>query len=185
MALVVGTNCGFCLSAPSADPVGQQATAIEDMAVVSKFTSPAGATKVTEIGWWCNTATAAANFDVALYAADGAIVPGEAGTRLYTAVDNAKGTSAGWKKVTVDWTISGSMAYWPGVSVDVGPTGTQCDYNYEGMAGMDYIFIPSLPNPFGGGALADTDGAFAIYLVYTTGAGLKIPIVMANYRRHR
>jgi hypothetical protein len=44
MALVLGTNCGFCLAAPSTDPGGTE-TVIDSAARDMIATSPVGATR--------------------------------------------------------------------------------------------------------------------------------------------
>lgn len=170
MALAIGTNCGFVVERPTADPGGTN-TNIDTNSYVSKFTSPAGATKITEIGWYCDNATEAADYVLALYAADGAVVPGEAGTRLYITADTAKGTDAGWKYVTVDWNISAETDYWFGVQLDDTATATHCNNASSGGAGYDarYTGQTTLNNPYGGGVLADDNGFVGIYAVYETG----------------
>jgi len=175
MALVEGTNCGFVTVAPVDDPAGDTAVGIDSYGDVSKFTSPATAVKITEIGWWCDNATEESNFEVGLYAADGAVVPGEAGTRLYVDNTNAKGTSAGWKKVTVNWDISPSTAYWFAVQLDNTATTTNIDIALSGFYGVDWRTASSLPTPFGGEALGDADGAYAIYAVWEAAAGGTVP----------
>ena len=169
MALVIGTNCGFVTSAPTDNPEGGLFE-IRNNAVVSKFTSPDGVTKIIEIGWWCNESTEEANFEVGLYSADGAVVPGEAGTRLYVSDTNAKGTSSGWKRVTVDWSITESTDYWIGLQLDNTASATNTDNATSGGEGYDRIYVQTgLPNPFGGGAISDADGMLAIYALYETG----------------
>lgn len=123
MALVLGTNCGFVATAPTADPAGSN-TFLDNVAQAGRFTSPATATKVIEIGWYCDNATQAANFDVAIYADDGADFPqGVVGS---ISADNAKGTGAGWKSVAgLNITISPSTVYWIGVQLDDTATGTR------------------------------------------------------------
>ncbi|GAH41745.1 unnamed protein product, partial [marine sediment metagenome] len=115
--LVLGTNSGFVTEAPDGDPGGFAGT-IDAMSAVGKDTSPANAGKIIEIGWYCDGVSQGSNFEVGLYAADGAVVPGEAGTRLYRDPENAKGTTAGWKRVTVDWEIDPDTDYWLGLQVD-------------------------------------------------------------------
>jgi len=169
MALVIGTNCGFVTSAPTDNPEGSTFE-ICNNAVVSKFTSPAGVTKIIEIGWWCNEATEEVNFEVGLYSADGTVVPGEAGTRLYVSDTNAKGTGSGWKRVTVDWSITESTDYWIGLQLDNTASATNTDNATSGGEGYDRIYVQTgLPNPFGGGAISDADGMLAIYALYETG----------------
>ena len=64
MALVIGTNCGFVTEAPVADPEGSDVR-IDILSRAQKHVAPAGATKITEIGWYCGRATEEENFEVA------------------------------------------------------------------------------------------------------------------------
>lgn len=165
MALVRGTNCGFVSVSPTADPAGDT-TGFDNAAAVFKDTSPAGVTKITEVGWWCDNATQEANFEVGLYAADGTVVPGEAGTRLSVAATNAKGTTAGWKKVSVDWTISPSTAYWLGLQLDNTTTTTNIDIRSvsTNQGFVDFISgATTLPNPYGGGAIQSNTLLLSLY----------------------
>lgn len=170
MAVVIGTNSGFVTSTPSADPGGGSLT-IDNTSKVTHDTSPATASKITEVGWWCDDATEASNFEIGIYAADGAVVPGEAGTLLHVERTNAKGTGAGWKSVAVDWEIDPNTSYWIGVQLDNTSTTTTTDAATSGFTGYDSLSIEStLPDPFGGGALADSDGAIAFYAKWEAGA---------------
>lgn len=182
MALVLGTNCGFVTVAPSADPGGTD-FGIDARSAVTKDTSPATAAKITEIGWYCDNATEEANFELGLYAANGATVPGEAGTRLQVAAVNAKGTGVGWKKATVDWTISPSTAYWLGAQLDDTPTATNTNYAASAGGGYDWrAGQTALTDPYAGGALADVDGMIAIYAVWEAASGgSSIPVKMHHY----
>ena len=169
MAVVLGTNSGFVSVAPAADP-GGSGRGIDNYSSVTCDTSPADATKITEIGWWCDAATEAANFEVGLYDSDGIVVPGEAATRLFVDAVNAKGLDAGWKRVAVDWAITGSHKYWIGMSCENTATASYTNYNSSGGAGYDQRSgVSTLNNPFGGGALSDVDGLLTIYALYTTG----------------
>ena len=165
MALVLGTNSGFVTTAPTSDPDGP-ATFIDDKAIVTADTSPSGAVKIVEIGWWCNSATEESNFEVGLYAADGAVVPDEAGTLLEVSRTHAKGTGAGWKVVSgLDWNISASTDYWLGVQLDDTATGTTTDGGGSGGMGRDDLISQStLPDPFNGGTFTATE-LTAIYAV--------------------
>lgn len=172
MALVLGTNCGFVTVAPTDDPAAGGNVA-DAYSMVTRDTAPAGAIRITEIGWWCDNATEEANFEVGLYAADGAVVPGEAGTRLYVDDTNAKGTTAGWKRVTgLNWTITAGTAYWIAVQLDDTATATIIDVELSGGGGIDYITSSTtLPNPFDGGAFTWSEGGFTIYAVYEKATG--------------
>lgn len=171
MAITIGTNSGFVSTAPTADPADNNGN-IDDRAQTTKDTSPAGSNKITEIGWWCDAATQAANFEVGLYAADGAVVPGEAGTLLFSDTTNAKGTTAGWKTVTgLNWSISASTSYWITVQLDNTATATPTNVTGTGGSGRDFVTASTLPDPFGGGALAASAGMVAIYAKYEAVAG--------------
>lgn len=167
MAVVVGTNSGFVATSPTDDPAGT-GTVADAQALVTRDTSPATAVKVTEIGWWCDTASQAANFEIGIYAADGAVVPGEAGTLLQVARTNAKGTGAGWKKVAVDWSISPNTTYWIAVQLDDTATQTNTDLGASGAGtGWDNVAgATTLPDPLGGGALRAADRSLAIFALW-------------------
>jgi hypothetical protein len=171
-AVVVGTNCGFVASAPVADPSGSTVDFSADSRAM-KDTSPAGATSISEIGWWCDTATDECNYEVGIYdhnATDD--LPYE---RLFVDATNAKGTDAGWKTVAVDWAISAETIYWIAVQCDVS-TGTDIDYG-AGLgrnARQDGASTLSDPWPT---AVTSTAG-FAIYAKYET-AGGGGPAIMA------
>jgi len=178
MGVTIGTNSGFVTSAPTADPGAFVSTTIDNTGWVTRDTSPAAAIKIKEIGWWCADATEAGNWRGALYAADGAVVPGEAGTRLYLTANQAKGTTSGWKSVAVDWSISPSTAYWIGVGVDNVATTTTCRYAMIGGSGFDTKNAgAAMSNPFGGGALVGAAYCAAIYVIWEAATpGIKINI---------
>lgn len=167
MAVVLGTNSGFVTVAPTTDPEGTNA-GLDTFSDVTKHTSPATAVKITEIGWWCDTASEEANFEVGLYAADGAVVPGEAGTLLHVSRTNAKGTGAGWKVVTgLNWAISENTAYWIGIQLDNTATTTNYNYASSGGAGEDFKGgQTTLSDPYGGGTISDTNAMTATYAVW-------------------
>ncbi|UCE06514.1 MAG: hypothetical protein JSW07_00280 [bacterium] len=180
MALSLGTNCGFVTEAPEADPDGS-AAATSGRSRVLKDTSPATAIKVTEIGWWADNATQEANFEVAIYNADGVVVPGEAGTMVDSDTTNAKGTDAGWKRCTgLNISIESSTDYWIAIQCDFTVTSTNIDYSSSGGSGYDYKSEGTLNDPYGGGALADADGMLAIYAVWEAAAGGNAGIMTTN-----
>ena len=178
MAVVEGVSAGFVIVAPSADPTGGSRQTADANMALSKHTSPSGSVKIIEIGWWCDVATEAANFEVGVYAADGAVVPGEAGTLLHVSRTNAKGTTSGWKVVSgLDWSIDASTAYWLGLQVDNTASITRVDIEITGGNGRDTVqSVSTMPNPAGGGSPFDPDGIVAIYAVYETAAGTNTQI---------
>jgi hypothetical protein len=159
MALVLGTSSGFVTVAPTTDPDGEVATTIDGSSVVTKHTSPAGATRITEIGWYRATGTNTANFEVALYADES----GVAGARLFVDATNSS-ASSGWLTTAVDWTITENTPYWLGLQMDAHTGSSTIDSQTSGGAGMDLLATQTaLNDPYGGGAVADADGMRAIY----------------------
>ena len=160
MAVVLGTSSGFVTVAPTVDPNGT-GVAIDGSKAVTKDTSPSTAVKITEIGWW-RTGTNAANFEVGLYAE----AAGVAGALLFVDATNSD-TSGGWVRVTVDWAISGSTAYWLGLQMDAHGGSSTVDSATSGGAGIDIVTsATALTDPFGGGAVSDADGMYSIYALW-------------------
>jgi len=184
MAVVLGTNSGFVSVAPVDDPAGLNQEA-DNKAHVTKHTSPATSNKITEMGWYCDNATEEANFEVGLYAADGAVVPGEAGTRLYVSAVNAKSTTLGWKRVTVDWDIDPATIYWLGLQVDDSTTTTNINYGSVTGNGRDSRTLASLPDPFDGGALIDAVGMVTIYALWESAStgNTPLPVYINNMKQ--
>ena len=146
MALVLGTNCGFVTVAPTTDP-SDGAKIMDAVTWGIRDTTPAILTKITEVGWYCDNATATnANFEVGLYSHDA--VNNCPGALLFSDIVNEKGTTAGWKTVTVDWDIVPETIYWIAVQLD--NTSSQTNTNYTG--GAQGSLGPSgaaLQNPWG------------------------------------
>lgn len=158
MALALGTNSGFVTSAPSADP-NETGTTIDGSSVVTKHTSPANAVKITSIGWYRASGTNAANWEIALYSE----VAGVASVRLFADQTNSS-TSAGWLTTAVDWTIAPSTAYWLGLQMDAHSGSSSVDAAASLGVGSDVLTAQTaLNDPYGGGAVADSDGMYAIY----------------------
>lgn len=136
MALALGTNCGFVTEAPAGDPEGSvfacdaKSQALDDV-------SPAGAVRVTEIGWYCDNATEAADFDVGIYTDEGGDIPVTVVGSL--SKNNAKGTGAGWKSVVgLNILISAETKYWLAWQCD--NTSTTTNLNYKSEAGSKWHF---------------------------------------------
>jgi len=130
MALVLGTNCGFVTTAPTADPdTGYYTFTLDNQTNASKYTSPATAQSVTEIGWWCDNATQAADFEVGIYSHDSN--NNTANLLIGKSSPTAKGTDAGWKKATVAIPITENTIYWIATQCDNTATATFCDCIYD------------------------------------------------------
>ena len=115
MAVVAGTNAGLVTVSPTADPAGNDITSDAYSRAV-KITT-VGAVTVTEVGWYCANATQAANFEVGIYTHDsGNDIPGDI---VHVSRTHAKGTTAGWKKVTgLSWALDATTTYWIAVQLD-------------------------------------------------------------------
>lgn len=157
MALVLGTSCGFVTTAPTVNPEGIAAL-VDTEAIAFKDTAPANIDTVTEIGWYCDNATEAADFDVGIYTNGGAVV----GT---LSKDNAKGTTAGWKVITgLNIPVTPGTIYWMAMQVD--NTSTQTDMNWSVVSGKTYhnkISQTSLPNPWGSTTSTKTGRVLGVY----------------------
>ena len=176
MALVLGTNCGFVTTAPTGDP-GDWSVAYDNYAYAISDTTPTGTVKITEIGWYCLSATEEANYEVGIYE-DSSNRPGNAVAIAHT---NAKGTTAGWKRVTVDWTVSANTVYWIAVQLDDTATATNGRRINPAVGGSTMAYKSSattLADPWDGGN-GGVDYTYAIYAVYETaaaGTNMKINI---------
>ena len=168
MALVDGTNCGFLLTSPTTDPLGSNQT-LDATAKAYKFTTPSTMGTVVEVGWYCDNATEAANYQFGIYSHDsGNNKPDQL---LFTTGDLAKGTTAGWKTSSVSWAgLSSSTIYWLGVQLD--DTATTTSNNGDSNASY-HVHIKgsqtSLPSPWGT-SLTDSDFIGGLYAKYSFGS---------------
>jgi len=163
MALTLGTNCGFVTASPTVDPAGASLNC-DYRCFAMRDTTPATAVKIVEIGWWCNTATEEVNYEVGIYSDNSADEP----NLLQDGVSrtNAKGTTAGWKKVTgLDIAVSSSTAYWIAVQLDNTATTTYVDSSANGFSGRSIKVGATLPADWETGT-NDTDGVYCIYAVW-------------------
>lgn len=188
-SLVPGTNCGLVATAPVDDPAATSWT-IDDRSIAIKVTTT-NAGNITEIGWWCDTASQASNFEVGLYSHN---ATGDKPLNILE-VDrtNAKGTTAGWKKQSgLTWAVEASTTYWIAVQLD--NTATTTNINREsGVAGERYsaeLTESTLADPWT--SIGESDNwAVAIYAVYEeevpvdtctcAGAGNNWEIDMSDY----
>lgn len=176
MALSEGTNCGFVTDAPTSDP-GETNLGADNVERAAKFTAPAGATAITEIGWWCDNSTEAANFQVGIYDHDA--TNNKPNNLLASSGDVAKGTTSGWKKATVNQAITAGTVYWLAFQLDDTATGTSGNYSaLTGGRRTGKVGATSLTNPWGdweSGYSAD-NSTIAVYAKYITSSGLTIEL---------
>jgi len=163
--LELGTNCGFVTEAPTSDPGGSALLAC-NRASAGKFTSPAGAIKIIEIGWWSSITSA--NTDtcrVGIYSNNTG--DDEPLTLLAQSDEFSTGTTTGWKKMSVNFDIEPETTYWLAVVV---PYGNPCHK-------IDYSTTGGRYSQDAGGTFSETWNAdfatnnflIAIYAVYETG----------------
>ncbi len=176
MSLVLGTNCGFVTTAPSADPAVSN-SGIDNDVWGQKDASPSDATKVTEIGFWLDSqGDDELNFEVGIYTDDGggsSSVP----VTLLSGSDKVNVLPTGngiWVSVTgLNITISGSTIYW--ISVQVDNTSITVFGNYGGSGSRNVVRGSSitLPDPtWNGGSYFSS--ILAVYAVYETGGAVEL-----------
>lgn len=156
MALVLGTNCGFVTTAPTEDPAGSTSFA-DDRTWSIKNTSPVGNYKIVEMGWYASSASEETNFEMGLYDSSRNL--------LSVSRTNAKGTTAGWKKVTgLNIPIDSETIYWIAVQIDITTTGTFTDAISSGGEGYELaISQTTLLDPLVNYTATDSNGMVAIY----------------------
>lgn len=171
MTLIEGTNCGFVTVAPTEDPEGYE-DVIDYKAWAGKFVAPEGALKVTEIGWWCNTVSEAANFEVGIYTHNIGDNNPEAVVGMNQT--NPKGTDAGWKRSTgLDISITPGETYWIVVQVDDTATPTNAvDYSPSSLKEDIKTNAVQLTDPWGvsNTTYAAMVGFYALYETAAPGA---------------
>lgn len=149
MALVKGISAGFVTTAPIADPAGSIGPGIDTFAFALKDTTPGGdSLRVTEIGWYCDNATEAANFEVGLYTNNNTDDNPE---RLLGKAVAAKGTDAGWKKINnLNIPVSSGVTYWIAVQLDDTATTSSTNFNESASDKRDHLeAVTKLPDNWG------------------------------------
>lgn len=130
MALVAGTNCGLVTTAPTTDPSGTGAQAIDDFSWGIKFTT-SGAVNIDEVGVWIDNNSEESNFEIGIYSDDAANNAPE--DIVHVSRTNAKGTTSGWKTITgLSWALNASTDYWVCHQVDNTATATNSDWGTSG-----------------------------------------------------
>lgn len=165
MTLVVGTNCGLVTTAPTEDPAEATNFVMDNNRRAIKVTVGIDPITITEIGWWCDTATEEANFEVGIYSHNaGTNAPNEL---LEVSKTNAKGITAGWKKKSgLSWNLLANTIYWLANQLDNTTTITRI--NYKVIYGQRYSYNTSattLPDTWTATSTT-TNYIMAIYGVY-------------------
>lgn len=164
MALTLGTNCGFVTTAPTSDPEGDAGDlkTIDNYVYAIKHTLSSNSV-ISEIGWWCDDATEAANFEVGIYSDN----EGSPNSLLFSNTTNAKGTDSGWKKATGLSFNLNAGTYWIAVQLDNTSTATHTDSLGTGGVGYSFdIGATELLSTFAETG-QDTNGKVSIYAVFS------------------
>jgi len=159
-AMALGTNTGFVTDAPVNDPGGVPGGILDTWATALRDTSPATATKITEIGFWVNADTSEADMEVGIYDHDSENnVPGDLiGSEIGTKTTGG----AQWKSITgLNISISPDTIYWIAVQVDNTTPNQDTDYSSSLGTYVDFLSGQlSLPSNWGGGSSSSTSRAF-------------------------
>ena len=157
MALVLGTNAGFCATPPTTDPTDGNSH-IDNNALAMLDTSPPRVTRITEIGIWIDSAglESAFDFDLGLYTDDS-----EPLTLLQTLTIEHDDTTDVWVRAAVDWAINPSTNYWL-ATASAGANRFSNIRNSDGSGWSLDFGETALPASWVEG-VADADGMLAIY----------------------
>ena len=168
-AITEGTNAGFVTVAPTTDPEGTAELDINNLSRSAKFTAPAGAITITEIGWYCTwDPPFNGNWEAGVYSDDGNGATSLPVNLLYVSRTNATGTTHGWLRSTVNFSITAGTIYWLAIQLDTLSTTMPID-GATGGSRRSYMNAPqlTLANPWVSNGVSDN--ILAIYAVYTTG----------------
>ena len=167
MGLVVGSNCGFVTIQPGGDPNAAVLVTMDDHVRAQLDVSPSTSDlEIQEIGWWCDDATEEANFEVGLYDQDSSPYD-----LLFSDKTNAKGTDAGWKRVSgLGWSISASTSYNIAVQLDNTVISTRLQREEAGGKYRYNSSTSTLPDPTWT-STTTTAGLLAIYALVGSAVG--------------
>ncbi len=172
MVLQIGLNCGFVSVAPTSDPTaGQTQVYNSTRSSAGKFTSPTGAGKIVEIGWWCNTASTEANFEVGVYTHN--VGDDEPEALEGKSSETAKGTTVGWKKVTgLNIPISEETIYWLAFQIDTATPNTYSNQSSEAGERWDVrAGQTTLVDPWGTSSIQYSTSLLGVYAIWEEVAG--------------
>ena len=164
MAVTEGTSAGFVVASPIADPGGGLVLGIDGRTNAGKFTSPATAIRVTEIGFYSgDTSSSADPIKVGIYTHDAG--NNRPGTLVGSGI-STWGGGTGWVKVTgLNITISPETTYWIAASSE--DVADSVDIDVDSSVG-DEIDTRDLEMPatWGTSDSAYNDYIIAIYAVW-------------------
>ena len=171
MAVVLGTSAGFVTTAPTSDPDGSFVITLDTFARAVRDTTPSGTIKIIDIGWWCDSTTNESNYEVGIYSSTGTSYPNTAISLYQT---NAKGTTTGWKKVTVDIDLNPETVYWIAVQLDDTSSNTSSNLELSGSR-TSSLSATTLPGTWGD--QSEINYLYSFYaLIESSGVTRKIKI---------
>jgi len=176
MALVLGTNCGFVTGSPSADPESSTYLNTPDAIFAMKVTSPEGASKITEIGWFIHVAGTNASAEVGLYTHDS---DNDKPGSLISSTAFSKGSFGTWTSQSVNIPISPSTIYWIAGWTNYS-SGGYPSLDAENDEGERYSYETfgqtELPDTWNAGSTEVADKILSLYAVYETASGTNLQV---------
>lgn len=179
MALDAGTNCGFCATAPTADPGTLTELLIDDRIIASKFTTPVGCTNITEIGFYVkSTLHSGVGWKAAIYTHNSG---GDAPDALVGSIatgNSLTASTAGWYKYTgLSISVSAETVYW--IVIEVADSVNDVVSWYDPTESGRYGYGTPLPlsDPFPGWSAADVVSC-AFYAKYGSSSSPKVCMIL-------
>jgi hypothetical protein len=168
MSLILGTNCGFVLARPTANPgAAGDVGNISYNNLAAKFVAPAGASALTELGWYNRDTNDAANYLIGIFSHDSG--NNRPGSRLAVSALTAKGTTPGWKYAAVSYALTPGTTYWVGVWVDAADSGVALAADYSASDKYDAKYWEDTLVTTWGSSSASETAIVALYALYTEG----------------
>lgn len=173
MAVVLGTSAGFVTTAPTADPSGSNGI-IDEWARSVKDTTPSGTINITELGWYSGDGNESVDYEIGIYTHDSG---NNKPLDLISSSVASRGTSLGWKTVSVNIDLDPSTIYWLGLQCDITTSNTAIDGASSGARQSFKIGGQTdLTDPWGSES-GNNDDMYAIYaLIGSTGTNLQLNI---------
>ncbi len=118
MPLEVGVSAGFVIDSPGDDP-DDSSSNVDGVVLACRHTSPAGANKITELGWWQDWAiNSPGEYNMGVYADDGD-APGALITPQSSGQITTDSTLAWFKYAGLDIEITPNTVYWLALGMEV------------------------------------------------------------------
>lgn len=160
VAIQHGVNAGFVTTPPTADPGGQAGVA-DGAAGALRDIAPAYSARLVSAGWWCDNASEAANWELALGV--DATARDEPNAQLAISAVNAKGLTAGWQSTPLEVRLLPSTPYWLELQLDDTATPTNIDVSFASGNWATRSAVSALPSPWGTSSTKSAGIVGAIY----------------------